>query len=58
MALYAQLPILVGAVLINFVGEMNVTNLIIASIVLIISFFYSVYGSGKHSADYLFKLQK
>lgn len=57
-ALYAQLPILVGAILINFIGEMNVTNLIIASIVLSVSFFYSIYGSGKHSADYIFKLQK
>lgn len=57
-AIYAQLPILVGAILINFIGEMNVTNLIIASIVLSVSFFYSIYGSGKHSADYIFKLQK
>lgn len=57
-ALIAQLPILVGAVLLNFIGEMNVTNLIIALITLAVSIFYTVYGSGKHSADYFFKMEK
>lgn len=57
-ALIAQLPILVGAVLINFIGEMNVANLIISLVTLAVSFFYTVYGSGKHSADYYFKMQK
>ncbi len=57
-ALLAQLPILVGAVLINFIGEMNGANLIIALITLAISIFYTVYGSGKHSADYYFKMEK
>ena len=57
-ALIAQLPILVGAVLINFIGEMNAANLIIALITLAVSIFYSVYGSGKHSADYYFKMEK
>ena len=36
-ALIAQLPILVGAVLINFIGEMNAANLIIALITLAVS---------------------
>jgi putative oxidoreductase len=57
-ALIAQLPILLGAVLINFVGEMNVANLAISVITLAVSIFYTVYGSGKHSADYYFKMQK
>ena len=57
-ALIAQLPILVGAVLINFIGEMNGTNLIISLITLAVSIFYTVYGSGKHSADYYFKMEK
>ncbi|MEO5776155.1 MAG: DoxX family protein [Flavobacterium sp.] len=57
-ALLAQLPILVGAVLINFIGEMNITNLIISFVTLAISIFYIVYGSGKHSADYYFKMEK
>lgn len=57
-ALIAQLPILIGAVLINFLGEMNVTNLIISVITLAVSIFYTIYGSGKHSADYYFKMEK
>jgi putative oxidoreductase len=57
-ALIAQLPILVGAVLINFLGDMNTMNLIISTITLGASVFYSVSGSGKYSADYFFKLQK
>lgn len=57
-ALIAQLPILAGAVLINFIGEMNVVNLLVAAITLAVSIFYTVYGSGKHSADYFFKMQK
>ena len=57
-ALLAQLPILIGAVLINFIGEMNVSNLIIAITTLVVSIFYTIYGSGKHSADYYFKMEK
>lgn len=57
-ALIAQLPILLGAVLINFIGEMNAINLMVATITLALSVFYTIYGSGKHSADYYFKMQK
>ena len=57
-AIIAQLPILLGAILINFFGEMNVGNLIMALIVLIVSVFFLIYGSGKHSADYFFKMEK
>lgn len=57
-ALIAQLPILVGAVLINFIGDMNLPNFIIAALTLGVSIFYTIYGSGKHSADYYFKMEK
>jgi len=57
-AIIANLPILVGAVLINFVGEMNSSNLIMASITLLACIFFLLYGSGKHSADYYFKMQQ
>jgi uncharacterized membrane protein YphA (DoxX/SURF4 family) len=57
-ALMAQLPILVGAVLLNFLGEMSTLNLIISSVTLGVSIFYTIYGSGKHSADYYFKMEK
>ncbi|GAA4274088.1 DoxX family protein [Aquimarina gracilis] len=54
----AQLPLLVGAILINFIGEMNVANLIIASIIFLLCAFFLFYGSGKHSVDYYLKMQQ
>nr|WP_298925081.1 DoxX family protein [uncultured Allomuricauda sp.] len=57
-AVFAQLPILFGAVLTNFLGEMNTSNLILATIALLVCIFFLVYGSGKHSADYYLKMQK
>ena len=57
-AVIAQLPILIGAILVNFLGEMNGTNLILASVVFLICLFFVFYGSGKHSADYYLKMQK
>ncbi|WP_438422247.1 DoxX family protein [Aquimarina macrocephali] len=54
----AQLPLLIGAVLINFIGEMNVANLIIASIILLLCIFFLFYGSGKHSVDYYLKMEQ
>lgn len=54
----AQLPILIGAVAINFIGQMNVQNLILAVIALGVSVFFLFYGSGKHSVDYYFKMEK
>ncbi|MFV8224633.1 DoxX family protein [Christiangramia aquimixticola] len=55
-ALMAQIPILIGAILINFVGIMNATALILALIVTLVSIFFIFYGSGKHSADYMMKM--
>lgn len=57
-AIIAQIPILLGAVIINFVGEMNATNLLLASLTLFVSLFFLFYGGGKHSADYYFKMEK
>ncbi len=57
-AVLAQLPILIGAVLVNFLGEMNTTNLILALITLAVCLFFLFYGSGKHSMDYYLKMQK
>ncbi|GAA3640707.1 DoxX family protein [Flavivirga jejuensis] len=54
----AQLPILVGAIIINFVGEMNSNNLLFAIITLLVCAFFLLYGSGKNSLDYYFKMQK
>ncbi|HEX9599986.1 MAG TPA: DoxX family protein [Mariniflexile sp.] len=57
-AIIAQLPILIGAILINFVGEMHTSNFILAIVILLISVFFLFYGSGKHSLDYYFKMQQ
>lgn len=57
LAIIIQLPILLGAVVINFVGTMDTQNLIQSTIVLLVSIFFLIYGSGKHSADYDFKMQ-
>ena len=56
-AVIAQLPILIGAIAINFLGEMDIANLLTSSIVFLICVFFLLYGSGKHSADYYFKMQ-
>ncbi|MDR7210843.1 DoxX family protein [Flavobacterium piscis] len=57
-AIAAQLPILFGAVLVNFMGQMHSENLVLAVTVLLICIFFLFYGSGKHSADYYFKMQQ
>jgi putative oxidoreductase len=57
-AIIAQLPILVAAIIINFMGEMHSQNLLLALMTLAICVFFLFYGSGKHSADYYFKMQK
>jgi len=57
-AIIAQLPILVGAVIINFVGVLHIGNLIVATVALLGCLFFLFYGGGKHSADYFFKMQK
>jgi putative oxidoreductase len=57
-AVIAQLPLILGAVIINFAGEMNTTNLILSLVTLILCLFFLVYGSGKRSVDYYMKMQQ
>jgi hypothetical protein len=57
LSLIVQLPIFVGAVTINFFGTMHVHSLIEASVVLLVSMFFILYGSGKNSVDYGFKMK-
>ncbi len=56
LSLLVQLPILIGAVIINFTGDMIVGNMMQASLVLISAVFFIIYGSGKHSVDYSIKM--
>jgi len=51
-----QLPLLIGAVLINFIGVMNASNLLQAALSLAACCFFIYYGSGRHSVDYSLKL--
>lgn len=57
-SIIAQIPILIGAVAINFVGEMHMGNLLMSIGILMLCIFFLFYGSGKHSADYYFKMQQ
>ena len=57
-AIAAQLPILIGAILINVLGEVNSFDLIMALITFIVCVFFLFFGSGKHSVDYYLKMQK
>lgn len=57
-SIWAQLPVLLGAVAVNFIGEFNTQNFILSSVTLILCVFFLFYGSGKHSADYYFKMQQ
>lgn len=57
-AVIGQLPIIFGAVLINFIGDMNANNLILSLVILLLCIFFLFYGSGKNSADYYFKMQQ
>jgi uncharacterized membrane protein YphA (DoxX/SURF4 family) len=57
-AVIAQLPIILGAVIINFAGDMDSNNFIIAVVTLLLCLFFLLYGSGKRSADYYFKMQQ
>lgn len=57
-AIAVQIPILMGAIMINFVGVMSGARLFEASIVLLISLFFLLYGSGKHSVDYYMKMNQ
>ena len=53
-----QFPILFGAIMTNFLGDMVVANLVTAIVVFLFCVFFFVYGSGKHSADYYLKMQQ
>lgn len=57
-AIISQLPILISAVIINFMGQMHHQNLLLALVSLVVCFFFLFYGSGKNSADYFFKMQQ
>ena len=56
LALVIQVPILVGAVVMNINGNAPAQDLYEACAALLLSVFFVVMGSGKHSADYSWKM--
>ena len=57
-AIIAQLPILLGAIVVNFMGEMHSQSLLLALLIFAACIFFWFYGGGKHSADYYFKMER
>ena len=57
LSIAVQLPIFIGAVVVNIFGGTDTQSLTEASVVLLVSIFFILYGSGKNSADYDFKMQ-
>lgn len=57
-SLVAQIPILIGALLINLVGPMDWGNFLLAFVVMLVTVFFIFYGSGKHSVDYYLKMNQ
>ena len=57
ISLLFQIPILIGSVAVNFINVMSGTDLMVASMILILSLMFIVVGSGKHSLDYNFQMQ-
>jgi putative oxidoreductase len=56
LALLFQLPILIGAVIINITADLGTWNLVLAILGLVGGLFFFVVGSGKHSVDYNLKM--
>ncbi len=57
-ACLAEIPILIGAIAINLIGEFHTINFVLSTITLLVCIFFVFYGSGKHSADYFFKMRQ
>jgi len=56
LSLVFQFPILVGAVIINFTGTLDIPALAQAIAALSATMFFLIVGSGKHSVDYTLKM--
>jgi putative oxidoreductase len=56
-AIFAQIPVLLGAILMNFIGKFELDNLLFSVLIFLICLFFLFFGSGRHSADYYFKME-
>jgi|TARA_B110000014_G_scaffold251987_1_gene229838 uncharacterized membrane protein YphA (DoxX/SURF4 family) len=57
-AISAQIPILIGALFVNILGDMSILNLVIIMSIIFVSLFFLIYGSGKNSVDYYLKMEQ
>ncbi|MFC2175599.1 DoxX family protein [Bacteroidota bacterium] len=53
-----HVPLLAGALVVNLIGNLDMSNLLQASVALLLCCFFLFYGSGKHSLDYRMKLNQ
>lgn len=56
IAIAIQLPILIAAVVVNCIGDVNMIGLLQSGLCFIAAVFFLFYGSGKHSVDYSLKM--
>ena len=56
ISVMVQIPIVLGAIVINFIGIMDPANLIQSCLCMVVLVFFAFFGSGKHSMDYSLKL--
>lgn len=57
-SIWVQLPIIISAFVINFIGVFNLQNFVQSGIALVFCFAFLLYGSGKHSSDYYLQMEK
>lgn len=57
-SIWVQLPILIGALIINSIGVFNPSDFIQSLLAFVVSIFFLFFGSGKHSADYYLKMEE
>ena len=57
-AAIAQLPILIGAIIVNLSVDNQGTELLLSIVTLLLCLFFAIYGSGKRSSDYYFGMQQ
>lgn len=57
LSVLLQLPVLLGAMMINFINPLGAFELLQVIICLLLCCFFLFYGSGRHSLDYAMRLK-
>ena len=56
VSVLVQLPIVLAAVIVNLMGEMNAVSLLQALLCLVVCAFFLFYGSGRNSVDHSLRM--